>query len=79
MERYLTVPKTVLATVLAALLCVSAVGCTKIPRPESGFESGTSTDAPTTETDHETDPASGVETDENGFPNRPEDGHTKRY
>jgi hypothetical protein len=82
MERYLTVQKRILAMLLAVLLCVAAVGCTKIPRSEQGFESGTST-AAQTETDrgsdNETEPSGGAETDENGFPNEPEDGHTKRY
>lgn len=78
MERHLTVLKKVLATVLAVLLCAAAVGCTKLPRSEQSSESGTST-AAQTETDYETEPAGGAVTDENGFPNEPEDGHTKRY
>ena len=81
MERNLTVQKTALAVLLAALLCVAS-GCTKMPRSERVSESETTVSAPAeTEpaTNHETEPSGGAETDENGFPNEPEDGHTKRY
>ena len=81
MERNLTVPKTALAVLLAALLCVAS-GCTKIPRSERVSENETSVSVPAetdNETDHKTDPTGEEQTDENGFPNAPEDGHTKRY
>ena len=78
MERNLTVKKVIALALSAILLCAVLSGCTKLPRLEQATGSGTPATTQT-ETNTETDTASGVETDDDGFPNQPEDGHTKRY
>ncbi len=78
MERNLTVKKVIILALSVILLCAALSGCTKLPRLEQATGSGTS--VPTqTESDTDTEAAGGVGTDENGFPNEPKDGYTKRY
>lgn len=76
MERNLTVKKVIALVLAVSLLCAVLSGCTKIPRLEQSSESGT---AVPMQTETDTQAASGAVTDENGFPNEPEDGYTKRY
>ena len=69
----------VLGVLLSALLLAS---CTYLPRPE---ETGTANDMQPEETDSTSAPETNdtesgqADTDADGFPNEPEDGHTKRY
>ena len=77
MERNLTMKRLFAALLCCAVLCVALSACTRIPRPE---ESSTA-EQTSSDTSETTEKAVGSEldTDANGFPNLPEDDHTKRY
>ena len=83
MVRYLSVKRITYGALTLLLLALLLASCTYLPRPEeTGTESDTATEAvedtTSPETSDETDSGE-VQTDANGFPNEPEDGHTKSY
>ena len=82
MERYLNIKRIACGGLVLILSALLPVSCTYLPRPEElETVSGTvaeSESVTTAETAAETD-GEDVNTDADGFPNEPEDGHTKRY
>ena len=83
MVRYLSVKRITYGALTLLLLALLLASCTYLPRSEeTGTVSDTATetveDTTSPETSDETDSGE-VQTDANGFPNEPEDGHTKRY
>lgn len=82
MVRYLSVKRIAYGALTLLLLALLLASCTYLPRPEeTGTESDTATEEVEDATSPETEDADRgeVQTDANGFPNEPEDGHTKRY
>ena len=82
MVRYLSVKRIAYGALTLLWSALLLASCTYLPRPEeTGTESGTATEEVEGTTAPETEDADSGEaqTDANGFPNEPEDGHTKRY
>lgn len=82
MVRYLSVKRITYGALTLLLLALLLASCTYLPRPEeTGTVSDTATETVEDTTSPETEDADRgeVQTDANGFPNEPEDGHTKRY
>lgn len=82
MVRYLSVKRITYGALTLLLLALLLASCTYLPRPEeTGTVSDTATETVEDTTSPETEDADSgeVQTDANGFPNEPEDGHTKRY
>ena len=83
MVRYLSVKRIMIGALTLLLSVLLLVACTNLPRPE---ETGAASDTATGETESasasegaDENDSGELQTDASGFPNKPEDGHTKRY
>ena len=69
------------ALLCCAVLCALLSACTRLPRLEEGSTAEQTLSETPADTSDTNEPNTGSEpnTDANGFPNDPEDGHSKRY